>query len=402
MTGVVILAVTYILSQFFRSFLAVLAPQLTRDLGIGEAALSSAAGLWFIAFALMQFPVGFALDRYGPRRTVALFLLAAAGGSLLFALAKGATAIIVAMTLIGAGCAPILMAAFFIFARTFPPRRFAMFASLFLAFGLGGGVLGSAPLALAVDAVGWRQVMAGLAAVTTVLAAVIVSLVRDRPATEPADQHGGSLLDLLRMRELWPLMAMAFVAYAPAANLRGLWAGPYLTDIHGFDLAGVGNATLAMAIALIVGTIAYGPLDVVFRTRKWIPVVGSSLNILVLAGLVLLGSGAAGTAVTLLTAITLFGASYTLILAHARSFMPPELLGRGITLMNFFSIGGAGTTQFLSGGVFALAGAKTSSGTAYAAVFAFYALLLAAGLLAYLFSRDRPPESDGLPTSGRR
>ena len=28
------------------------------------------AAAWFIAFALMQFPVGWALDRIGPRRTV--------------------------------------------------------------------------------------------------------------------------------------------------------------------------------------------------------------------------------------------------------------------------------------------------------------------------------------------
>jgi len=393
MTGVVILAVTYILSQFFRSFLAVLAPELTRDLGIGEVALSSAAGLWFIAFALMQFPVGFALDRYGPRRTVALFLLAAAAGSTLFALANGAVAIIVAMTLIGAGCAPILMAAFFIFARTFHPRRFAMFASWFVAFGLGGGVLGSAPLALAVEAVGWRQVMAGLAVVTLLLALIIMWVLRDPPvpAVENAADRG-SLLDLLRMRELWPLMAMAFVAYAPAANLRGLWAGPYLADVYGFDLAAVGNATLAMAIALIVGTIAHGPLDVIFRTRKWIPIVGSSVNAILLAGLAVLGSGSAPTAVVLLAAITLFGANYALIMAHARSFMPPHLLGRGITLLNFFSIGGAGAIQFLSGGIFALADPEISSESAYATVFAFYAVLLVAGLVAYAFSRDRPPE----------
>jgi len=185
---------------------------------------------------------------------------------------------------------------------------------------------------------------------------------------------------------------MAFVAYAPAANLRGLWAGPYLADVYGFDLAAVGNATLAMAIALIVGTIAHGPLDVIFRTRKWIPIVGSSVNAILLAGLAVLGSGSAPTAVVLLAAITLFGANYALIMAHARSFMPPHLLGRGITLLNFFSIGGAGAIQFLSGGIFALADPEISSESAYATVFAFYAVLLVAGLVAYAFSRDRPPE----------
>ena len=36
----------YILSQFYRTFLAVLAPALTADLGVTAAELSHAAGSW--------------------------------------------------------------------------------------------------------------------------------------------------------------------------------------------------------------------------------------------------------------------------------------------------------------------------------------------------------------------
>ena len=41
----------YVLSQFYRAFLAVLSPDLGRDLGATPGDLALASGLWFLAFA---------------------------------------------------------------------------------------------------------------------------------------------------------------------------------------------------------------------------------------------------------------------------------------------------------------------------------------------------------------
>jgi sugar phosphate permease len=70
MIDVAALFVAYLVSQFYRSFLAVLAPALRADLGIDAATLSNAAGAWFLAFAFAQVPVGIwlASDGRGGRR----------------------------------------------------------------------------------------------------------------------------------------------------------------------------------------------------------------------------------------------------------------------------------------------------------------------------------------------
>ena len=49
------------------------------------------------------------------------------------------------------------------------------------------------------------------------------------------------------MPAFWPILAMMFVCYAPAAGLRGLWISPYLTDVFGATLAQIGTATLVMS-----------------------------------------------------------------------------------------------------------------------------------------------------------
>ncbi len=78
--GIACLVGSYLLSQFYRAFLAVMSPVLTKDLGVSAADLASASGWWFLAFAAMQVPIGVWLDKVGPRLTTGLLMAVGAGG----------------------------------------------------------------------------------------------------------------------------------------------------------------------------------------------------------------------------------------------------------------------------------------------------------------------------------
>ncbi|GAW36432.1 hypothetical protein RA2_03502 [Roseovarius sp. A-2] len=117
----------------------------------------------------------------------------------------------------------------------------------------------------------------------------IQTLVRDPEAV--TGEQRGSILDLLKMPALWAILPLMFVAYAPAAALRGLWAGPYLRDVFALDTGQVGQAMLVMGLAMVAGTLAYGPLDRVFKARKWVIFTGNlicALAIFALFGAALL------------------------------------------------------------------------------------------------------------------
>ena len=51
--GIVLLCLAYVISQFFRNFLAVLSEQLHLDIGATSDDLAFAMGLWFLTFSLM-------------------------------------------------------------------------------------------------------------------------------------------------------------------------------------------------------------------------------------------------------------------------------------------------------------------------------------------------------------
>lgn len=387
--GIAFLVLGYVLSQFYRAFLAVLSPLLARDLGAGADDLALSSGLWFLAFAAMQLPVGWALDTLGPRRISGWLLgLAGGGGALIFALAQSPLHVHVAMVLIGVACSPVLMAAYYIFGRVYSARVFATLAGAVIGFGTLGNILSAWPLAWAAETFGWRETALGMAAVTLAAGLALLRVVQDPPAV-PDDGNGrGSVLDVLRIPALWLILPLLFVNYAPVAGLRGLWVGPYYADVFGAGSIAIGQVTLLMAFAMVLGGFAYGPLDRIFGTRKGVVLAGNLACVACLLTLAAVPAAGFWISGLLLAAVGVLGLSFPLLMAHGRSFFPPQLLGRGVTLLNLFSIGGVGVLQMASSRVHAAAPASPPE-AAYSALFLFFALTLLAGCAIYAFSRDR-------------
>ncbi|MCW1931489.1 MFS transporter [Pararhodobacter zhoushanensis] len=389
-TGLFFLVIAYVLSQFYRAFLAVLSPVLGSEIGAGPEDLALSSGLWFLAFALMQIPVGAALDRIGPRWTVSVLLALGGGtGALVFSQATGPWGIHLAMVLIGVGCSPVLMASYYIFGRSFRPALFGTLAAAIIGLGSLGNLAGAAPLAAVVAAFGWRETLIALAGVTLVVALALVIFVRDPERLVHAPGDGGSVLDVLRLPGLWLILPLAMTNYAAAAGIRGLWAGPYLASVHGADAALIGTVTLVMGLAMILGNFAYGPADRLFGSHKRVVLVGNIGLSLALAALWLTPGSGIWAAAALLAAVGFLGASFPVVMAHGRSFLPPHLLGRGVTLLNMFSISGVALMQFASRPVFEAASDGRDPAHAYGLLFLFFLLPNLVGIGFYLFARDR-------------
>ncbi len=383
----------YVLSQFYRSFLAVIAPELANELALDPQALGNLQAFWILGFVATLFPLGWALDTLGPRRTVSAQMLAAVAGALLFATAHSATALNIAMLLIGAGCGSIYMGAIYMFGRIAPPQRFALLCSWLLGIGTAGNLLAASPLAWAAQSIGWRGAMVGMAVATALSAASVLVLIRDPVRITSHGSRGllGGIGDILRIRALWPLLPITAVSYAVVLAERGLWAGPYFSSVFGLEPVARGHALLVMAAAMSAGAMAYGPLDRLLGTRKWVVFGGVAITALCFAALALPGLSLSA-AIVIMGLLGGFGMTYGVLMAHGRSFVPDHLLGRGITLLNVLFIGGAGVLQPLSGALMKQM-AEAPPAQSHAALHLIFAGLLVASLVVYAFAKDNPPKA---------
>jgi predicted MFS family arabinose efflux permease len=346
---------------------------------------------------LSQFPLGMALDRLGPRRSMSGLFLMAVAGAVLFSLATSFAEAAVAMSLIGIGCSPILMGSMYYFGRTAPPEKFAILGSMVVGFGSFGNLLGSAPLAYAASTIGWRASMVGIAAMTALSALLIFLVIKDPPLVknESGTQHGffAGLFAIFSMRPILLMAPFSLISYASIAALRGLWVAPYFGMVHGFDATERGQAALLMAIAMSLGALAYGPMEQRCGGPKPVIAAGCALTLVLLFALYFVGASSAAVSLVLYALLGFFGMSYAIMLAHSRMFFPAHLLGRGVTTMNFLSIGGAGLLQFLSGAfVEHRLAAGYQGDEVYGALHGLIGVLLLAAFLLYLKVPARPAQ----------
>jgi MFS family permease len=181
------------------------------------------------------------------------------------------------------------------------------------------------------------------------------------------------------------------------ATVLGLWAGPYLAHVHGMDGATRGNVLLAMAAAQLVGILAFGPLDRVFDTRKWIAIAGTLVIAATLAILALVERPPVWLAIGAIVGMGFVSASSTMVMTHGRGLFPDRLIGRGMATMNTCVMGGVACMQTLSGvilGAFAPTAEGARSELAYRSLFGFMAVVLVIAITVYSRAPDIRPSDE--------
>ncbi|MGQ0584141.1 MAG: MFS transporter [Reyranella sp.] len=381
------------LSQFYRVSNSVIAPELTRDLGLSARQLGWAGSAFFFALFAVQIPVGMWFDRFGARRTVAALSLLAMLGSLWIARAADATDLIAGRTIVGVGCAASFMSVVFLCSRWFEPARLATTLSWVFAASNIGTLAAATPLAWIAGTIGWRHGFLGLAVVTLLVAVGFLVFVRDRPpehrAPEATQETPAEILrglwEVWRTPGLGPVLSMHFFAYATMLTVLGVWGGPYLYDVHKLDGVERGNVLLAMGVAQILGILAYGPMDRVLRSRKKVVFGGAAISMVLLAVMALLANPPLWLAVVLLVAFCFSCAYGTVIVAQGRGLFPDRLAGRGVTTVNMAQCLGL---AMLPAGMGYIVEGFGGGDIAYRWVFGTLATGLALGSIAYVRARD--------------
>src|SRR5215471_1618135 len=226
---------------------SVMVEELMRDFSVGAAVLGNMSAAYFYGYAGMQVPVGLLLDRFGPRRLIAISTLLCAAGCVLFARADSLTTATTGRFLIGGSAAFSLVGAMAVAGQWFSPERFAMLSGLAMAAGMAGGVLGQAPLRVAVEASDWRASMLLLASGGLGLSLMAWACVRDR--WRGRGGIGAVLRGLgavARHPQTWLVALAGLGTSSPLLGFAGLWGVPFLETAHG--MARTFAATLTAAL----------------------------------------------------------------------------------------------------------------------------------------------------------
>jgi MFS family permease len=344
-------AAGYYLSYLFRSINALIAGDLSAELGLSAADLGLLTSAYFLLFAAVQLPCGVLLDRYGPRLVDSALLLIASAGSLMFALADGVWTLMLGRALIGLGVAVGLMAGLKAIVLWFPPERVALANGWYIMLGALGALSATGPAEPAVQGVGWRGLFAILAACTAVVALLILLVVPEsKPTPAVGSSRKTSFFTIYRDTRFWRIAPLAALGVGTSFSLQGLWAAPWLTDVAGLDRSAVVDHLTLMAAVLAASALLLGALAE--RLRR----AGVSTEVF-LAGTIclsitaqlalLLGVPVSSHMLFAFTAAA--GATPVLSFAILARYFPKEVAGRANAALGVLNMGTAFGLQCLSG-----------------------------------------------------
>jgi predicted MFS family arabinose efflux permease len=394
----------YVLSQFFRNALAVIGPDISREFDLDAAKLGFLSSIFFLAFALAQIPLGIAIDRWGPRPAMLATAALMIGSTLLFALAADYRQLTAARLLMGFGCCSFFMAPLALYSELFRPEKFSTVTGIHVGGGSFGMLASTAPLAWFAGQWGWRNAFLTAAAVAILMAIVMTLFVHERAEVVAQRRaRNESLRETLagvaaatRIEGFWPVFFLQGANYSAFAAVAGLWIGPWLAQSYGLALDQRGAMTLILAVCQIVGLFFWGASDHWFGSYRRPVLLGATFSVIALAV----------AALTPLPAVALpffVGAlgfclgNSSVLTAHGKSLFPRNLMGRGLTLLNTGTMGGAFFQQTLTGlaieafGFQVVDGARLYPPEAFRLVFGLVAIQLALAAVFYLRAPDTHP-----------
>jgi Arabinose efflux permease len=231
-----VFACGYFVSALLRAITATLSPLLTSEFNLTAGDLGLLAGGYFLGFASMQIPLGYLLDRHGPKKVVSSFLLIAIIGTVAFALAQSFSGLLISRILIGVGVSACLMGPLTGY-RIWFADEYQQRANAWMLMVLSMGfVFSTLPVQLLLPVIGWRWIF-GLIGILIFL--IIFLTILFIPSWELKDNNhkndAGTLSVVWKNKFFRSTIPLGLFNYGGMVAIQTLWAGPWMIRVAGYS-----------------------------------------------------------------------------------------------------------------------------------------------------------------------
>jgi len=290
-----VFAFGYYISNLLRAITATISPELVSEFNLSAGNLGLLGGGYFLGFALVQIPLGYLLDKSGPKKIVSYFLLIAIIGMISFSLSQNFISLLISRALIGAGVGACLMGPLTAYRVWFQDETQQRANSWMLMTGAIGMLSSSLPVQFFLPIIGWRSIFGILAILTLFCIILIIIFIPNwnKANVQNTSDDKGSLKEVWQNKFFKSLVPMGFFNYGGLFAIQTLWAGPWMVKVSGYTPEESANGLFIIYLSLLFSFLAWGYFVPKFsknvsdaiRLLKF----GAPLNLIVLAFIIYLG-----------------------------------------------------------------------------------------------------------------
>ena len=313
-TVFLVFAFGYFLSCLLRAITATLSPILTSEFQLTAADLGLLAGVYFLGFACMQIPLGYLLDKFGPKKIISSFLLIAFVGTISFALAQSFSSLLVSRILIGVGVSACLMAPLTGYRIWFAENQQQSANSWMLMIASLGFLSSTLPIQLLLPTLGWRWIFGVIAILILISIILMLTFIpkwnlQNNDSKEDS-KKSGSLADVWKNKFFISVIPMGLFNYGGLMAIQTLWAGPWMIRVAGYTPLESATGLFWINITMLVSFFLWGYFlpritNFGFSALKILK-LGLPVSFLVMITIIILGSKAGAFYITLFILSSIF------------------------------------------------------------------------------------------------
>ena len=332
-----VFACGYFISALLRAITATLSPLLTSEFSLSAGDLGLLAGGYFLGFASMQIPLGYLLDKYGPKKIVSSFLLIAIIGTIAFALAQNFAGLLLSRILIGVGVSACLMGPLTAY-RIWLADEYQQRANAWMLMVLSMGfVFSTLPVQILLPVIGWRWVFGLIAILIFLVILMTIFFIPKWKNNETNEElnNNSSLSIVWKNQFFLSTIPLGLFNYGGMVAIQTLWAGPWMVRVSGYNPMESATGLFWINITMLIAFFIFGYIlpkitKLGFETMK-IMKIGLPISYVSLLMIIFLGNNAGALFFTiyLLTSIVL-----TLTQPAVALSFPTKIAGTSLTSFN--------------------------------------------------------------------
>ena len=344
-----VFAFAFFISNLLRSIIATLSPILTSEFNLTAGNLGLLAGGYFLGFTCMQIPLGFLLDKHGPKKIVSSFLIIAIVGTASFALAQNFASLLISRVFIGIGVSACMMGPLTGYRIWFADKYQQRANSWMLMVANIGFVFSTLPVQILLPIIGWRWIFVGITFLIIISIVFILLFIPswDHKFEKDDNKPEGKLSDIWSNKFFKSVIPLGFFNYGGMYAIQTLWAGPWMVRVTGYSPLESAIGLFWINFIALIGFFVWG--YILPKISKYglnsfkLMQFGLPISYLVFLSIIMIGSKAGAFLLTIyiLTSIVL-----TLSQPAVALSFPKHLAGKSLTSFNFVIFLGTFTMQW--------------------------------------------------------
>ena len=385
-----VFAFAFFISNLLRSIIATLSPILTSEFNLTAGNLGLLAGGYFLGFTCMQIPLGFLLDKHGPKKIVSSFLIIAIVGTASFALAQNFASLLISRVFIGIGVSACMMGPLTGYRIWFADKYQQRANSWMLMVANIGFVFSTLPVQILLPIIGWRWIFVGITFLIIISIVFILLFIPswDRKFEKNENKLEDKLSNIWSNKFFKSVIPLGFFNYGGMYAIQTLWAGPWMVRVTGYSPLESAIGLFWINFIALIGFFVWGYILPKiskyglnsFKLMKF----GLPISYLVFLSIIMIGSKAGAFLLTIyiLTSIVL-----TLVQPAVGLSFPKHLAGKSLTSFNFVIFLGTFTMQWGMGLIIDLSKSLGKSEiTSFQISFFVYLLICIFSYLYFIFN----------------